>query len=152
MSAHIWDFLGPPPTVQVCPHLVDHLPSPCPCGHKTGIIWNIATCERFTLKGKKMHSKNSIPKDGVDHEVNVTHRHDWPNKNASIPKSLYGKRKDFIYRSKFHKYGSYNFFFQADVHIWLTTPLPLSAFAHFCLTSLPPSPLMCRHPLLMTPK
>ena len=29
------------------------------------------------------------------------------------------------YLSKFHKYGSYNFFFQADVHIWLTTsPLP----------------------------
>ena len=53
---------------------------------------------------------NSIAKDGVDHEVNVTHRHDWPNKNASVPKSLSGKRKDFIYLSKFHKYGSYGFF------------------------------------------
>ena len=39
-------------------------------------------------------------------------------------------------------------FFQADVHIWLTTPLPLSAFVHFCLTS---TPLMCRHPLWMAP-
>ena len=28
-------------------------PSPCPCGHKAGIIWNIATCEQSTLKGKK---------------------------------------------------------------------------------------------------
>ena len=70
-----------------------------------------------------MHSKNNIPKDGVDHEVNVTHRLDWPNKNASILKSLYGKRKDFIYLRKFHKYGSYIFFFQTDVHIWLTTLL-----------------------------
>ena len=26
---------------------------PCPCGHKAGIIWNTATCEQFTLKGKK---------------------------------------------------------------------------------------------------
>ena len=37
----------------------------------------------------------SIPKDGVDHAVNVTHRHGWPNKNASVPKSISGKR---IYR------------------------------------------------------
>ena len=42
---------------------------------------------------------NSIPKDGVDHEGNMTHRHDWPNKNASVPKSLSGKRKDFIFQS-----------------------------------------------------
>ena len=41
---------------------------------------------------------NIIPKDGVDHEVNVTHRHDWSNKNASVPKSLSGKRKDFIFQ------------------------------------------------------
>ena len=72
--------------------------SPCPCRHKAGIIWNIATCEQFTLKGKNwsfwywMYTRvflldnfdNSIPKDGVDHEVNVTHRHDWPNKNFYI--------------------------------------------------------------------
>ena len=31
---------------------------------------------------------NSIPKDGVDHELNVTHRHDWPNKNVRVLKSL----------------------------------------------------------------
>ena len=37
---------------------------------------------------------NNIPKDGVDHEENVTHRHDWPNKNATVPKSLSGKRKE----------------------------------------------------------
>ena len=43
------------------------------------------------------------------------------------------------YLSKFHKYGSYNFF-QADFHIWLPPPpLSLSAFVHFCLTPLPPS-------------
>ena len=40
---------------------------------------------------------NSIPKDGVDHEVNVTHRHDWPNKNANVPESLSGQRKDFVF-------------------------------------------------------
>ena len=36
---------------------------------------------------------NSIPKDGVDHEVNVTHRHDWPKKNANVPESLSGQTK-----------------------------------------------------------
>ena len=41
---------------------------------------------------------NSIPKDGVDHEVNVTHKHDWPHENASVPKSLSEKRKDFIFQ------------------------------------------------------
>ena len=38
---------------------------------------------------------NSIPKDGGDHKVNVTDRHNWPNKNASVPKSLSGKRIKF---------------------------------------------------------
>ena len=46
---------------------------------------------------------NSIPKDGVDHEVNVTYKHDWPSKNASVPKSLSGKRKDFIFLPLWHK-------------------------------------------------
>ena len=46
---------------------------------------------------------NSIPKDGVDHELNVTQIHDWPNKNASVPKSLSGKRKDFIVQPLRHK-------------------------------------------------
>ena len=130
MSAQIWEFLEPPPPrptpVQACPHLVDQPLSLCPYRHKASIIWNIATCEQFTMKGKKnliilildVHTcvflldnfDNSIPKDRVDHEVNVTHRHDWPNKNASVPKSLYAKRKDFIYLSKSHKYGSYIFF------------------------------------------
>ena len=41
---------------------------------------------------------NSIPKNGVDHEVNVTHMHDYPNKNANVPKSLSGKGKDFIFQ------------------------------------------------------
>ena len=46
---------------------------------------------------------NSIPKDGVDHEVNVTHRHDWPNKNAAVPESLSGQRKDFVFQPLWHK-------------------------------------------------
>ena len=46
-------FWTPPLPVQACPHLVDHPSSPCPCGHKAGIFWNIATSEQFTLKGKK---------------------------------------------------------------------------------------------------
>ena len=108
---------------------------------------------------------NSIPKDGVDHEVNVTHRHDWPNKNTSVPKSLSRKRKDFIFQplwyqmkilntamllnflSKF-KYGSYNFFPSGRPHLANHHPFPsphLSTFAW------PPSPLMCGHPLWMAP-
>ena len=95
-TVHIW--LSTPPLP----------PSPCPCRHKAGIIWNITTCEQLTLKGKKNliilildvyicvflldNFDNSIPKDGVDYKVNVTGRRDWPNKNASVPKSLSGKR------------------------------------------------------------
>ena len=49
------NFFDPPPPAQACPHLVDYLPPPslCPCRHKASIIWNITTCEQFTLKGKK---------------------------------------------------------------------------------------------------
>ena len=132
MSAQIWEFLGSPlPPVQVCPHSVDHppspppppltappLPSPCPCGHKAGIIWNIATCEQFILKEKKLiilildvhtcvllldNFDNSIPKDGV------TLRSIHSLLNTSRMKILY---TDILpnYLSKFHKYGSYNFF------------------------------------------
>ena len=172
MSAQIWEFWGTP---SPCPGLSTFgwppSPSPYLCGHKASIIWNIATCEQFTLKGKKNliilildvhicvfvldNFDNSIPKDGVDHEVNVTHRHDWPNKNASVPISLSRKRKDFIFQPLWHKmkilctailpnylnkfkYGSYNFFFQADVHIWLITTL---APVRICpLLSDPPPP------------
>ena len=94
-------------------------PSPCPCGDKAGIIWNIATCEQFTLKGKKkliilildVHTcvflldnfDNSIPKDGF------TLRSIYSLLNTSRMKILF---TDILpnYLSKFHKYGSYNFF------------------------------------------
>ena len=52
-------FWDPPPPPSPCPGLstFDWPPhSPCTCGHKFGIIWNIATCEQFTLKGKKLIS------------------------------------------------------------------------------------------------
>ena len=81
---------------------------------------------------------NSITKDWVDHEVNVTHRHDWPNKNASVPKSSSGKRKDFIY-------------LRPHLANHPPPPLPLSTFDHFCLTPLLSPPLMCGHPLWMAP-
>ena len=55
---NFWDL---PPSFQASPHLVDDKSppppsSPCLCGRKAGIIWNIATCEQFTLKGKKTWS------------------------------------------------------------------------------------------------
>ena len=77
---------------------------------------------------------NSIPKDGVDHKVNVTHRHDWPNKNTSVPNSVSGKRKDFIYLSKFHKYGGYNVFSSGHPHL-ANHPLP-----PICICPLLPDP------------
>ena len=54
MAAQIWEFLGPPSSP--CPGMSGFgwpPPSPYPCGYKAGIIWNIATWEQFTLKGKK---------------------------------------------------------------------------------------------------
>ena len=73
------------------------------------------------MKGKKNNFDNSIPKDGVDHEVNVRHRHD-------IGMASY---TDILpnYLSKFHKYGSYNFFPRGRPHL---------AFVHFYLTPLAP--------------
>ena len=53
------------------------------------------------------------------------------------------------YLSKFHKYGSYNFFPSGRPQLANHT-LPLSAFVYFCLNPLPP-PLICRHPLWMAP-
>ena len=41
---------------------------------------------------------NSIPKDGVDHEVNVTHRYDWPKKKISTFSIEYKHNENFIYR------------------------------------------------------
>ena len=74
--------------------------SPSPCRHKAGIIWNIATCEQFTLKCKKNWSfwywmytrvfllgnfdNNNFPTDGFDHEVNVTHGHDIIHRHTVI--------------------------------------------------------------------
>ena len=44
------------------------------------------------------------------------------------------------YLSKFHKYGSYNFFSkQTSTYGYPPPPLSLSAFVHFCLTPLPRS-------------
>ena len=88
-------FGTPPCSAQVCPHLDDHPPSPSPCGHKTRkiLILDVHTCVLLLD-----NFDNSIPKDGVDQELNVTQKHDWPNKNASVPKSLSGKRKDFIFQ------------------------------------------------------
>ena len=125
----------------------------------------------------------SIPKDGVDHEVNVTHIHDWPNKNTSVLKSLTGKslsclkqrkkhsnkdniRNDVItvrsihsllntrkkilytdilpnYLSKFHKYGSFDFFPSRRPHFAKHPPT-----IRICpLFPEPPPPLMCGYPL-----
>ena len=207
MSAQIWGFLGPPPLVQTCPHLVDH-PRLSLSVQKQG--WHyFKHCNLWTIPSEELkkliilildaHTRvflldnfdNIIPKDGVDHEVNVTHRHDWWNKNASVPKSLPGKRKNSIfqplwhenfvavilvwkqrkkhlnednirndvitlrsihsllntsrmkilyrdilpnYLSKFHKYGSYNFFSKRT-----------STFGS------PPSPPVCIYPLLPDP-
>ena len=130
-------------------------PSPCPCGQKAGIIWNIASCEQFTLKSKKnliILFENNIKNIRMKTIFKMMSLHCVPYipywMNTSTIKILY---TDILsnYLSKFHEYGSYNFF-QADLHIWLTTPLPLSAIVHFCLTpSL--SPLICGHPLWIAP-
>ena len=53
MSTQIWEFLG---SLSPFPGLSTFgwpYTSLCPCGHKAGIIWNIATCEQCTLKGKR---------------------------------------------------------------------------------------------------
>ena len=129
----IFGTLHPP--VQACPHLADHPLadhpplSPCPCGHKVGIIWDIATCEQFTLKGKKTdHSvwkerKKHSNEDNIRNDV-ITLRSIHFLLNTSRMKILY---TDILPNdlSKFHKYGSYNFFSKQTSTFGLPPPPPV---------------------------
>ena len=123
-------------------------PSPCPCGHKAGIIWNIATCEQFTVKGKKkliILFENNVKNIQMKTIFEMMSLH-------CVPYILYWIQADWkFYIQTYCQIIWVNFanmvtiiFFQADVHIWLTPPLP--PVPHFCLT---PSPLTCGHPLWM---
>ena len=115
-------------------------PSPCPCGHKAGIIWNIATCEQFTVKGKKkliILFENNVKNIRMKTIFEMMSLH-------CVPYILYWIQADWkFYIQTYCQIIWVNFanmvtiiFFQADVHIWLTPPPP--PVPHFCLTPLPP--------------
>ena len=114
MSAQIWEFLGSPLPLPRPVQIWLTTPSP-PVRADT----RLALSETLQLVNMSHRSKqfilildvhtcvflldnfdNSIQKDGVDHEVNVKHRHDWPKKKMQVFQNL----------GKFHKYGSHNFF------------------------------------------
>ena len=79
---------------------------------------------------------NSTPKDGVDHEVNVTHRHDigmtWHDTQAWHYIQTYYQ----IIWVHFTTIVAIIFFPSGRPHL-ANHPIPLSAFAHFCLIPLP---------------
>ena len=148
---------GTPP-VQACPHLVDP-PSPCPWTQgwhylKNCNLWTIHAegWKKLIILILDVHTcvllldnfDNSIPKDGVDHEVNVTHRHNWPNRNFYILYWIEAKWKFYIQTYcqiiwvNFINMEAIIFFPSGRPHLATPLPLPLSAFIHFCLNSLPP--------------
>ena len=119
MSAQIWEFLGPPSPSPGLSTFGWPNPSPCPCGHtRLALFETLQLVNNSHWRVKKLiilildvhtcvllldNFDNSIPKEGVDHEVYVTHRHNWPSENASVSKSLSGKRKYFIFQPLWHK-------------------------------------------------
>ena len=143
MSAQVWEFLGPPPPDQACTHLVDHPPpsSLCPCGHKAGIFWNIATCEQFTLKGKKLIIlfENNVKKIQMKTIFEMMSWH-------CVPYILYWIQA--YWKFYLTNMVAIIFFQSGRPHLanHPSSPCPfLSTFAW------PPSPLMCGHPLWMAP-
>ena len=125
--------------------------SPCPCGHKAGIIWNIAACEQFTLKGKKLIIlfENNVKNIQMKTIFKMMSLH-------CVPCILYWIQAEWkFYIQTYCQIIWVNFtnmvatfFFPSGRPHLANHLLPLSAFVHFCLT---PSPLMCGHPLWMAP-
>ena len=137
------EILGTPvPPAKACLHLVHHLPpppSPCPCGHKASITWNIATYEQFTVKGKKNYS--------FCLKITFEWRQylKWCHYIAFHTFSIEYNRTKILYTDilpivwvNFTNMVAI-FFFQANFPIWLTTPPP-SLCLHFPTFAWPPSP------------
>ena len=138
------------PPAQACPHLV-HSPSPCPCGHKASITWNIATYEQFTVKGKKNYS--------FCLKITFEWRQylKWCHYIAFHTFSIEYNRTKILYTDilpivwvNFTNMVAI-FFFQADFPIWLTTPPPPPSVCIFPLLPDPLPLLMCGRPLWMVP-
>ena len=133
--------------------LSTHYPSPCPCGHKAGITWNIATCEQFTLKGKKNWSL-CLKITWKTFEWRQYSK--WCHYIVFHTFSIEYKQKEKFYIQTYCQIIRVNFtntvaiiFFPCGCPHLANHLLPLSAFVHFCLTPLPS--LMCGHPLWMAP-
>ena len=110
MSAQIWEFLRPP---SPCPGLSTFgwpPPPPVRADTRLALFETLQLVNNSHWRVKKLiilildvhtcvflldNFDNSIPKDGVDHEVNVTHRHDWPNKKCKCSEIIICKKKRF---------------------------------------------------------
>ena len=141
MSAQTWESWDPP---SPCPGLFTlSWPPPPPVRANTRLVLfetlqlvnnlhrRAKTTDHSVWKQRKKHSNQ----DNIRNDV-ITLRSIHSLLNISRMKILY---TDILpnYLSKFHKYGSYNFFPSGRPH-FANHPLPLSAFVHFCLTPSPP--------------
>ena len=122
MPIQIWEFSG---SLSPFPGLSTFgwpYTSLCPCVHKAGIIWNIATCEQCTLKVKEQillsikfccsYSCLKMRQKTFEWRQYLKWCHYITFHTFSIE---YTQNESVIYRlpnylSKFHKDGCYNFF------------------------------------------
>ena len=143
MYAQVWEFLGPPIPLSRPVHSWLTTPSPCPCGHKAGIIWNIATCKQFRQKGKKkliILFENNVKNIRIKTVFEMMSLH-------CVPYILYWIQVEWKFYMRtcrqiiwvnFTNMVAKMFFPGGRPHL-AHHSLPLSAFVHFCLIPLPPN-------------
>ena len=165
MSAQIWEFLGCPPLplhAQTSPNLVDH---PCLSVHVDKRL-TLQLMNNSHGRVKKPNSdtactcvflldnfNNSIPKDGDDHEENVTQA--WLAKpKIQVFQNHYLEQEKILFFSpcsiKFYiqtycqiiwvNLNMVAIIFQTNIVIWLTTP---SSCPHLSNFAWPPPPTLC---------
>ena len=139
MPAQIWEFFAP--SVQAAPHLVDHPPPPVRVDTRLALFETLQLVNNSHWRVKKLIIlfENNVKNIRMKTIFEIMSLH-------CVPYILYWIQAEWkFYIQTYCQIVWVNFtnmvaiiFFQADVHIWVTTRLPLSAFVHFCLTPISP--------------
>ena len=110
MSAQIWEFLGPPFPCLGLSKFGWQPPPPVCADTRLALFEALQLVNNSHWRAKKLiilmldvhtclflldNFDNSIPKGGVNHEVNVTHKRDLPNKKCKCSKIIIWEKKRF---------------------------------------------------------
>ena len=137
MSAEIWEFLGHPSPIQACPHLVDQPPPPVRVDTRLALFETLQLVNNSHWRVKKLIIlfENNIKNIRMKTIFEMMSLH-------CVPYILYWIQAEWKFY--IHTYCQIIwvnftnmvdiFFFQADVHIWLTIP------HHVCICPLLPDP------------